>query len=378
MIDLPFLGGGQINLLSIARSINRNKFEVSVCSSGGGPLINELRKSEIPHIPVKIRKGLSWKTLRSIAEVLRAHRFDIVHTHGGVAGSYGRWAARISRTPVVIHTIHGIHYLHYRNPVQKKVYIWIERFLSHISDAVIFVSDADRNRAEYHKLASPNKMVVVKNGLDFSHAPGRGEARTSKEKEKDRQKRLHPVVGTVARLHRQKGIPYLLKAARIITRAFPETSFRIIGGGPWRDKLVRMSKSLGLEGKVQFLGEKSNVSDFMKNFDVFVLPSLWEGLPYALIEAGLFQKPVVATDIDGNREVIQDGTSGHLVPPKDPEALAQAVIQFLNDRAGADRMGRTLEKNVVRMFSLQRMINEIETLYEKLFEESTQKKFFES
>jgi len=370
MIDQSFLGGGQINLLSLAKNLDKERFEVFVCSSEKGPLVDEVRKNNLIHFPVTFSKRFNRKTVRDLISILRDNEIDILHTHGGVAGFYGRWAAHKCRLPVIIHTLHGIHYLHYRNSLLKWTYMLLERYFSRFTDALIFVSDADREKGKKFKLAPEEKMYVVKNGMD----PSSRELRKKLMSETKKNRRVlglessQPIVGTVARLHRQKGITYLLKAAKRIYQVFPEIKILIIGGGPLRSKLEREAKKLSLEDVVWFMGEREDVAKFLSVFDVFILPSLWEGLPYVLIEAAAFGKPVVATDIDGVREVIENGQTGILVPPKNPGSLAQAVVRLLQDKDYALKLGQKIDEEVPPRFTLSRMVAEIQNLYLRLYE----------
>lgn len=370
MIDRPFLGGGQINLLSLAKNLDRERFEVFVCSSEKGALVDEVRKNNMTHFPVTFSKRFNSKTVREIVSILRDNRVDILHTHGGVAGFYGRWAARKCRLPVIIHTLHGIHYLHYRNFLLKRTYVLLERYFSRFTDALIFVSDADREKGKKFKLAPVEKMHVIKNGIDLSTGELRKKliSETEKNRRDLRLESSHPIVGTVARLHRQKGIPYLLKATKRITEVFPEAKMLIVGGGPLRSKLEKEAQRLGLEEVVWFMGEREDVAKFLSIFDVFVLSSLWEGLPYVLIEAAAYGKSVVATDIDGVREVIENGQTGILVSPRDPEALAKAVIRFLQDKEYALKLGKKMEEEVPPRFTLSRMVAQTQDLYLRLYE----------
>ena len=370
MIDKPFLGGGQINLLSLAKKLDREKFEVFVCSSENGPLVDEVNKNNMTHFPVSFSKKFNRKTVRELVSILADNGIDILHTHGGVAGFYGRWAARKCGLPVVIHTLHGIHYLHYRNFLLKQTYILLERYFSRFTDALIFVSDADREKGKKFKLAAEEKMVVVKNGIDFLSRELREKmiSETKKNRKDQGLKPSQPIVGTVARLHRQKGITYLLKAAKRIYQVFPEVKILIVGGGPLRSKLEKEAHRLGLEEVVWFKGERKDVAKFLSIFDVFVLSSLWEGLPYVLIEAAAFGKPVVATDIDGVREVIEDKETGILVPPRNPEKLAQAVIRLLRDKEHAQKLGQKIDEEVPPRFTLSRMVAQIQSLYLRLYE----------
>jgi len=364
MIDRPFLGGGQINLLTLARFLDSETFEVSVCSQGEGPLVDALGEEGIPHFPIALSKRLRKGIVKEIVSLLNTHHFDILHTHGGIAGLFGRWSAhRCDRPPRVVHTLHGIHYLHYRNFFLKYLYVYLERFFSRFSDAVIFVSDADRERGRRFNLVPENKMVLIKNGIDFeafesrvSTKEGRGELEIDSS---------CPVVGTVARLHRQKGLLYLVQAVKKIQESIPEAAVWILGGGSLMPKFQRLGKKLGLEDKLQLLGERKDVAQVLSRFDVFVLPSLWEGLPYSLLEAAALAKPVVATDIDGVREIVKNEKTGLLVPAKDPKMLAQAVVRLLQEREYAATLGRNLKDATQKEFSLSQMLQKTQDLYQK-------------
>jgi len=367
MIDRPFLGGGQIHCLALARNLDRDTFEISVCSGGEGPLAEILAAEGIPHFPVPFRKGIRKGIVAEIVSLLHSHHFDILHTHGGVAGLFGRWSAHRWGQPLrIVHTLHGIHYLHYRNSFLKYMYVYLERLFSRFSDTVVCVSDADKENARRFKLAPENKIVVIKNGIDFEAFAARTlERKESKDLDFDSG---GPVVGTVARLHRQKGLPYLYRAFTKIKEHIPEATVWVVGGGPLLPKLQELGKKLGLEKTVWLLGERENSARLLSRFDVFVLPSLWEGLPYALLEAAALAKPVVATDIDGVREIVKHGESGLLVPVKDPDRLANAVVRLLQEREYATTLGQNLRDTSREAFSLSRMIQKTADLYIELNE----------
>lgn len=373
MIDQPFLGGGQVNLLALSRTLDPERFDVSVCSKPGGPLTDELSRLGIRHWGLPVRKTIRPDLIRSLVSLIKAGGFDIVHTHGGVAGLYGRWAAYRSRVPIICHTLHGIHYLHYRNPLGRAVYIVLERLFSRFTQAVIFVSEADRRRGGKHRLAPADRMAMIKNGIDteaFVQRANKKDGRASMWEEFGIAS-SQTVVGTVARLHRQKGIPILMKAAQRILRVFPRTKFVVVGGGPLEDRLKMLRRRWGLEDEVVFTGERTDVPCLLARFDVFVLPSLWEGLPYSLIEAAALEKPVVATDVDGVGELIRDGQTGLLVPPKNPEALGRAVVRLLEDKRVAVELGERLYREVVPRFTLTQMATQTQTLYLRLAKEAS-------
>jgi glycosyltransferase involved in cell wall biosynthesis len=366
MIDQPFLGGGQMNLLSLARSLDKSRFDVSVSSQDRGPLVDEVKRSGLKHFPVRFPKKVTIRIIKDIARLLNENHFDILHTHGGVAGLFGRWAARKCRIPVVVHTLHGIHYLHYRNPLLSSAFIWLERYLSRETDAVIFVSRADRQKGMEKRLAPKEKMWLIENGIDFS-------TYSSKREKSSINRELgiypaRPLVGTVARLHRQKGLSYLIRAAKMISRRCPEVRVVIVGEGPERKKLERLIKKSELSESVLLLGERNDAAVILSAFDIFVLPSLWEGLPYALIEAGAYGKAVVASDVEGIREIVEDGETGVLVEPKNSHALAEAILRVQLDDGFRSEIGENLRKAVLPRYTLSRMVQQTQDLYLKLSE----------
>ncbi|MFO7980170.1 MAG: glycosyltransferase family 4 protein [Candidatus Aminicenantes bacterium] len=362
VIDKTFLGGGQKNLLSLIEYLDKDRFDVSVCSNPQGYLVDEVKRRNVSHYPVSMNKRFQKKPIKEIEAVLRQNKFDIIHTHGGVAGFYGRWAARKEARLAVVHTLHGVHYLYYRNIFLRYVYIFLEKVFSRFTDAVIFVSRADIKKGRKFKLASKKKMKLIENGIDFQLLERQGVTQNSEDKV-----RKGPVIGTVARLHRQKNIPLLLKAGAEMRREYSGLKILVIGDGPLRGKLESLNKRLGTNNMIYFLGERKDIPSLISGMDVFVLPSLWEGLPYVLLEAAALKKPVVGTEVDGIREMIKNEKTGMLVSPKKPEELAEAVMRLLKNQEWAEKMGRDFYRSVKDKYSISNMVHKIQDLYVKLF-----------
>jgi glycosyltransferase involved in cell wall biosynthesis len=362
MIDRPFLGGGQAIVLALARHLDKDRFEISVCARGGGPLEEEVRKAGLSFTPAPFGGKYSFGLTGTIAGILRREKPDIVHTHGGVAGLYGRMAARKAGIPAVVHTIHGIHYRHYRNLLLRAVYTDLERYCSKFTDAVVFVSEADMAAGRRLRLAKPGKLRLVRNGVDVSILQSEAFARRVAELRRGTGWGS-PVVGTIARLHRQKGIVHLLRAAETILAGRPEGKIVVAGGGELEAPLRREAAALGLDRRFVLLGERADAREIMALFDVFVLPSLWEGLPLVLIEAAALGKPIVATDVEGSREILRDGETGRLVPPGDPAALAAAVRRLLDDPALAARLGARARETIPGRFTIEKMISGYDEIY---------------
>ncbi|MDD8027456.1 MAG: glycosyltransferase family 4 protein [Acidobacteriota bacterium] len=365
MIDRPFLGGGQAVLLALARGLDPARFEVSIASQGGGPLEEAAREAGIPFRAMPFGGKFSPGLVRAIARALKADPPDVLHTHGGIAGLYGRPAARRAGIKHVVHTIHGIHYLHYRGAAGRFAGVLLERFGSRRTDAVVLVSESDLEEAKKHRLAAAGKLKLVRNGIDVAgFATEEFAARAAEVRL--RLSVSSPVVGTVARLHRQKGLIHFMRAVPAILEAHPATRILIVGGGDLEPALRAEVLKLRLDRRFAILGARPEAREILSLFDVFVLPSLWEGLPLVLIEAASLGKPIVATDIGGSREILSHEETGLLVPPGDSAALAGAVNRLLDDPDLAARLGARARETIPPRFRLARMVDEYAEIYGSL------------
>jgi glycosyltransferase involved in cell wall biosynthesis len=367
MIDRAFLGGGQVTVLTLARNLDKERFEVLAATEAEGPLVDELEKAGIHHLPVDVRKKTGIFAVHGLVDLLRENAIDIVHTHGGVAGLYGRLAARRAGVRAIVHTIHGIHFLHYRNPLIKSATTVIERRLSRITDAVVFVSESDMARGLELGLVLPGRARLIRNGVapavlkpSFDAASKRSELRVC----------AGPLIAAVSRLHRQKGLIFLLRALPAVVKAHMDGMAVLVGGGELERRLKSEAGSLGLGAHVAFLGERTDVAEILAAADVFVLPSLWEGLPYAVVEAAAAGRPIVASDIDGVRELVRGGETGVLVPPGHPGKLADAIIGLIENPARARALGERARREIPPLYSVDRMIRETEALYLELSQRS--------
>lgn len=369
MIDSPSLGGGQTALLLLAKNMDRRQFEVMVGSAGEGPLMEEARRSGLPCLSLSLGKAFRFRTVKEISALLEQSRIDILHTHGGVAGFYGRWAARRSKIPVIVHTLHGIHYLHYQNPLLRILYVWLERRFSRFTDKLICVSQSDIQKAKKYRLAPEDRLFFISNGIRLF--PGMNEIEREKMRRAWGWGISQPIIGTIARLHRQKGISVLLEASVRVLRVFPEAKFVVVGEGPLGQKLKKKAHQLGVADKFLFLGAREDAADLLSMFDIFVLPSLWEGLPFVLIEAAAHRMPIVATAVDGVPEIVENGKTGILVPPKNPQMMGEAVIRLLSDKRLAADLAERAADLIPARFPLQRMIEQTQNLYLELTRKKT-------
>jgi glycosyltransferase involved in cell wall biosynthesis len=212
-------------------------------------------------------------------------------------------------------------------------------------------------------------MTVILNGMD--PLPGAGGTDGAAKRRELGWTAGRPVVGAIARLHRQKGVAHLIRAAARVLETRSEVLFAVVGDGPQGQKLREEARALGLGEAFVFLGERTDAAAILAGFDLFVLPSLWEGLPFVLIEAAALGRPIIASAVDGVPEVITDSVTGILVPPADPAALASAILRLLEDRELAGRLGARARALIPPRFPLRRMIEQTEALYLDLYKKKT-------
>jgi len=353
------IGGLQQVVVNICRSIDRNKFDVSVlCLRDLGEFTPEIEKLGIKvFLLPKKEKVTDYLSFLKVAKILKEEQVDIIHTHNTQPFIDGTIAALLSGVKTIIHTDHA------RNFPDKKRYMFAEWVMSHFAYKIVGVSDhTSNNLAKYEKI-SLKKITTIPNGIDLS----KYNIKIDKEM---KRKELGistngPIIGLCVRLTKQKGITYLLQAMPKIIREIPECDVALViaGKGEFEEQLRIDAISLGIDKNVYFIGPRLDVPELLKLFDLYVLPSLWEGLPVVLIEAMAAGCPIVATDVGGNSMVIVHGENGLLVETRNPEELANAVIKMLKGSNMRDKFIRNSYEIVMSKFTVGIMTKRYEELY---------------
>jgi len=353
VIDEATVGGGQQHVLWLAEGLNRAQFEVAVACEARGYLVDELHKHEIRHYPVSMSNLPNPIAIRACLNIIHEYAPAIVHTHGGTAGVTGRLAALMVPAVRIVHTYHGIHYLHDSRMARRMIFGKTEKALGRATDRCICVSQGDFRIGSEAGIIIPERTTIVRNGI----------ATKPYECVRTYDTTEHPVIGTIGRLHPQKGHRFLIEAARDVIGRYPGAEFQIIGDGELDGELKARTAKLGLEGNIRFLGSRTDIAALLEKMDVFVLPSLWEGLPLVLLEAMASGLPVVATAVDGVTEIARDRVETLLVKPKDVGALSHAMLMLLGSRTIAEQLGRAAKLTVVERFGVDRMVRETEDVY---------------
>lgn len=356
----PAAGGMKQHLLDLTGGLSATDFMVEVAGPGAANfgMVREIEAQGIKYHQVEIVGPIQpEKDLKCIFELYRLIKktgFDIVHCHGSKAGLVGRIAAWLAGVPVIIATVHNF-VVYDEVPLLKRLFFTRgERVLGRRTSGIITVSRALRDEMEEKFGIPPNKVVAIYNGIDL--------ARFRTEPDLTLLRKNYaigpdvPVVGTVARMAPQKGLAVFIEAIDVLVNEACAGLFMIVGDGPLRAELEDRVQRAGLAGRVVFTGYQPDITPFLKLFDIFVVPSISEGLSITTIEAMAAGKPVIASAVGGLPELVKPEQNGLLVPPRDAGALASAIKILLAQPELREKMGQAGNEMTVSEFSKDTMI----------------------
>ncbi len=326
---------------------------------------------EIIDVPSLVRRISPINDLRGLVALFRLMRKlepHIVHTHTSKAGMLGRLAAWLARVPTIVHTPHGhVFYGHFGRSLSR-IFLQMERLLAKITHHHIALTPEEGNDYLNLGVAKSNNISVIHSGVDLNcfkrsatkSGPRRNELGISPDS---------LVVGYVGWLIPIKGVTYLVNAMAEVIQRHPNSLLVLVGKGDEEAeeemKLKEQVENLGLTDNVRFLGWRPDVDGIMGCFDIFVLPSLNEGMGRVLVEAMAAGLPIVASRVGGIPDLVTHGENGLLVPPADAGALERAISDLLSDKARRKRMGET-GKSICRPYSVEAMVEKIDNLYSRL------------
>jgi len=348
-------GGAESMLISLVEGLDKNRYRSLVCLLSDGWLKVELEKRGIDTLVVPQPHSIDFHWLFRVYRLLRDRAIDIMHAHEFATNVYASVLSTVTGIPVIA-TAHGKNY--YSDKWRRRA---AYRFVARQSVMVAVSNDLKRFLTERIGIP-PGSIRVVHNGIDLErYAVGKEGTAVRDELGIGADQ---PVVGTVGNLFAVKGQTYLLRACKLVAGVFPGFLLLIAGEGEQLALLEREASELGIGANVKFLGFRDDVPSLLRAMDVFVLPSLSEGLPLSILEALALQKAVVATNVGGIPEIVQNGVTGFLVPPKDLEALAEKIILLLRDPQKAADIGRAGRAKVEEGFRLGQMVGQYQALYE--------------
>jgi len=299
--------------------------------------------------------------------IMMRERPDLVHTHSSKAGILGRLAARLAGVPAVVHTPHGHVFYGHFGPLTSKIYLLLERAMAFITDRLIALTQGERDDYLALSVGDPKKIVTIHSGVDiglYLHAKVNIQG-------KRKSLGLKPeglIVGTVGWLLPIKGPLYLLKAMAEVWETYPETILVYVGKGDLEEELRHEASRMGVYEKVRFLGWRDDIPEIMPVLDIFVFPSLNEGMGRVLVEAMAAGRPLVASNVGGIPDLISQGENGVLVPAADPKALARELVFLISHPDTRKEMGKKGRRMAAR-FGTVSMVQKIEQLYHDVLAE---------
>jgi glycosyltransferase involved in cell wall biosynthesis len=331
------------------------------------------RGIEVINLPSLVRRISPWndfKTFVVIWSFIRRYKPHIVHTHTSKAGVLGRLAAWLARVPVIIHKPHGhVFYGHFGHLLSRS-FLLVEKLLGRITHQVVALTTIEARDYVTLGVLNADRISVIHSGVDLNRYQKGNNDHIRKRKELV----VSPdslVVGYVGWLIPIKGVTYLVSAMSRVVEQHPESMLVLVGKGDDRGeeetKVKKQVESLGLADKVRFLGWRPDVDEIMGCFDIFVLPSLNEGMGRVLVEAMAAGLPIVGSQVGGIPDLVKDGKNGLLVPAADASALENAISALIVDKTKRKRMGKA-GKKICRQYSAEAMVEQIDNLYTTLLE----------
>jgi glycosyltransferase involved in cell wall biosynthesis len=369
------IGGVQEHLLELVSCLDPKQYHVLYIRRKANYATAKL--ASLDNVVVEIvpfNRVLNPFAVFAVVKLLNRHRANVVHSHTPAGGILGRIAALALRDVATVHTVHGLalqdiltnrEYLEnkplYR--LKTKLKLLLERALDRRTDELIALSAADASRLISGKHTNASRIAVIPNGISDRR-------RSDQRNAEDIRAALEipaatRIVLSIGNLTSQKGHAFLIDAMASMQASSVACTLLLVGEGPDRDALERRATSLGLLECVRFLGRRNDVGALLKVADIFVLSSLWEGLPISLLEAMFANSPIVATSVGGIPEVIRHGQDGLLVEPADSQALSHAIRRLLLDSDLAHRLAASASNRARTLYSSSRMASETQDVYQK-------------
>ncbi len=368
----PAEGGMKEHLTSLAAGLKQRGYVIEVACPGNTPLAAETAQLGLKVHPIDLvgplNPGSDLQCIRQLHNILRQGQYDIIHFHGAKAGLVGRAAAVTAGCRNTVLTVHNF-IIYEEVPLAKKIiFKYGEQLLSRVTSKIITVSQALKDDLIANYKIAPDKLIPIYNGIDTS------KYKDNPVNHSDRAQygiiSGTEVVGTVARMAPQKGLNYLIEAAAVISQTSPEKAreitFIIAGDGPLRSELEDLAGRLGVRDKVLFPGYVQNIPGLLSCLDIFVIPSIAEGLSITTIEAMAAGLPVVASRVGGLPELVRQGETGFLVEPRDPRGLADALLRLLADREARRQLGHNGRLLATQQFSSESMVDQTCRVYEDI------------
>lgn len=361
------VGGAENHLLDLVCGLADDGYDVTVMYlTDKDPYADEDVTSEMVEAGVSveqigIRNNIDPIGFGRVLLHILQNGYDIVHTHQIHGDIYGSVAATLGGVQRIVSTKHN-------DPpfLTEQPYKTLHNMTVRLTDRIVTISENVREFTLEHTTASPDKVRTVHYGLDPQPFDQVSEEEVNSVRS-DLADAEEPLVGTVARLVEQKDLGTLLRAIDKVSETHPNVRLAIVGEGPKREELESLASDLGIDDRVTFTGYRSDIPALMQAFDVFALPSRWEGFGLVFLEAMAAGTPVVASEVSAVPEIVVDAETGYLVPPGESDEFAEYIDHLLEEPSLAERMGQSGRARLEAHFTVEQMVSETEAVYDELF-----------
>lgn len=356
-------GGGEKHVADLVRMLPSRDIDLGLVAPPGGDLAVVAGHASVPFHHAPIAGGLSYPGFSELRSAIATFQPDVVHAHGSRAAFYARLADPRAAGRCV-YTLHGIHHERSGSPLRRTVLVAAERRLKDRTARFVTVCDSDRRKGARLGVLDQARTTTVYNGIEPPCVvPARGAFRAELGLADD-----IPLALSIGRFHEQKDQETLLRAWALVRDRVPEAVLALVGAGELEGQLRALARELALGGSLRLVEPRADLATAYVDADCFCLSSLWEGLPYVILEAMAYGLPVASTRVDGIPEAVEDGVSGLLVPPEDPAALAGAIGELLGDASRREAFGAAGIERVAERFGLDRMVDELVGVYGRVVE----------
>jgi len=324
---------------------------------------------ETPNLIREVRPIRDYRCYRDLRHLIRKWKPDVVHTHSSKAGILGRIAANKENVSRIVHTIHGLAFHPYQAKWRNAMYVAAERYAAKQCNAIVCVADAMRDQALAAGIGGRDQYITVYSGMETERYLNPPWSREDVR----RELAIHEndfVCGTIARLTELKGHDDLLDALGPLLCENANLKLLWVGDGWWRDRLMNRVREMGLTNRVLSTGlvPSEHIPKYLQAMDVLIHPSYREGLPRTVVQGLLSERPVIAYDVDGTREVCIDGVTGRLIEPGDLRALHDAVVELMRDSSKRAEMASIGREMCSKRFDAKQMVTNLEHVYAGDFE----------
>ena len=334
---------------------------IGVLENSKSPHIELAKVAEQYNLETKIFKctgQFDFSTAISIRTFIKEQDIDIIHSHGYKANFYALLATLIKNVSLIA-TCHPWIKIN----LKVKIYSWFDKLLLNRFNRIVVISEEIKQDI-LKSGVSENKVTVIDNGIDISRF-------SNKHKSNDflKEYNIKPakkIIGTIGRLSEEKGQKFFIEAAKVLLEKYPDLFFMIVGDGPLKEELQTKALHYRIQDHLIFTGISDNIPKILAGMDIFVLPSLTEGLPMVLLEAMAAKKPIIATDVGAIPRVISDRKSGHLIKPGNTNELIEALTILLNDQSYTSRIAQNGYETAINKYSAKEMTKKYVEIYEQL------------